>query len=121
MADTRDWINQGQPQTLVIACFLLYFNAFFGLLSLLGAGGIGLLIGVAEVVGNVFAGRGIAQERTWGWVLGLVMSLLPFVFSLIFLGNPFAGFGLIGLLFAVALVALLLHPQSTQYRKIWFK
>ena len=30
---TRRWVNQSQPQTLVIATFLLYFDAFWALLG----------------------------------------------------------------------------------------
>ena len=28
---------------------------------------------------------------------------------------------LLGLMFAIALIALLLHPQSRDYQRIWFK
>ena len=127
MADSRDWLNQGQPQTLVIACMLLYIDALFGLLGLAGGGIIGLVIGVTLIAGGVMAGRGIAQEKRWGYQLGLVMAFAPFalraLIPLVFgqgLGNPF-GRNLISLAFEIALVALLLHPQSQEYRKIWFR
>jgi len=48
------------------------------------------------------------------------MAFLPFVLQLIVFHNPFAA-GLITLMFEVALVCLLLHPQSRDYQRIWFK
>ena len=48
------------------------------------------------------------------------MAFLPFILRLIFLHNPFAT-QIIDLMFEVALVCLLLHPQSREYQRIWFK
>jgi uncharacterized membrane protein (DUF2068 family) len=108
------WLDRTQPQTLYIAVILLYINAVFGLLS--GFSPINLAI----VVGQVGAGWGIANEKKWGYFLGLVMAFLPFIIRLVFLHNPFAT-TFIGLMFEVAMVALLLHPQSREYQRIWFK
>jgi hypothetical protein len=112
--ESRRWVNPTQPQTLQIAVFLLYFNAiltalFGGLFS-----GLGLLI----VVGSVAAGFGIANERKWGYGLGVAMAFLPFAIRLIY---GIGGADIISLLFEIALVALLLHPQSRDYQRIWFK
>ena len=120
MADTRDWVNQSQPQTLVIACFLLYVNAAFAILFSLGAGGA-MLLALLFAGPQIMAGRGIAQERKWGYVLGITMAFAPFLLRLWIFGNPIAGAGIIGLMFDIALVVLLLHPQSREYHKIWFK
>ena len=47
-----------------------------------------------------------------GTVDPTVINLVVFVLG---------GGNLISLLFAIALVALLLHPQSRDYQRIWFK
>jgi hypothetical protein len=108
------WLDRTQPQTLYIAVILLYINAVFGLISGLS------LIALAIVAGQVAAGWGIANEKKWGYLLGIVMACLPFILRILFLHNPFAT-TLISLMFEVALVALLLHPQSREYQRIWFK
>src|SRR6202011_3809998 len=79
------WLDRTQPQTLYIAVILLYINAVFGLIF--GLSAIGLLI----VAGQVGAGYGIANEKKWGYGLGLLMAFLPFILGLIFLHNPFSG------------------------------
>jgi hypothetical protein len=48
------------------------------------------------------------------------MAFLPFIIRLLFVHNPFAT-TFINLMFEVAMVALLLHPQSREYQRIWFK
>lgn len=119
-------MNQSQPQTLVIAVFLLYLDAVF--LALSGAlfGFVSLWFvsvpGIALIAGYIAAGWGIANEQKWGYVLGLalaVLALVPYAFALI------AGHNIlnevISLMFAVALVALLVHPQSRDYQRIWFR
>jgi hypothetical protein len=115
MADRR-WLDRTQPQTLYIAVILLYINAVFQLIF----GGLFSILGLVLVAGQVAAGFGIANEKKWGYGLGLVMAFLPFVLQLIVFHNPFAA-GLITLMFEIALVALLLHPQSREYQRIWFK
>ena len=106
----RQWTNPSQPQTLQIAVFLLYINAVFALLF---ARPFGLLF----LAGGIAGGLGIAQEKRWGYGVALAVALLPFV--LIIAGKALIT-GIIGLMFDVALVALLLHPQSREYQRIWF-
>jgi hypothetical protein len=113
--DTRRWLDRTQPQTLYIAVILLYINAVFSLLA--GLSLIVLVIAAAQVG----AGFGIANEKKWGYGLGILMAFLPFVLRLLILHNLFAGVDLITLMFEVALIFLLLHPQSRQYQRIWFK
>jgi uncharacterized membrane protein (DUF2068 family) len=108
------WLDQSQPQTLVIATILFYISAVFGLLAAFS--GFNLIV----VAGQVGAGFGIANEKKWGYALGLVMAFLPFVLQFLVFHNPFAT-SFITLLFEIALVALLLHPQSREYQRIWFK
>jgi hypothetical protein len=119
MADRR-FVNPAQPQTLQIAVFLLYFDAAFLLLEMLINTALPLY-GLALVAGGVAAGYGIANEHRWAYVLGIVMSILPFGLRFISYGNPLAGAGLLNLLFEIALVALLVHPMSRDYQRIWFK
>ena len=115
---TRRWVDPSQPQTLQIAVFLLYAQA--GLLLLFGA--FLSPIGLAVIAGGIGAGYGIANEQKWGYGLGLVMAFFPFIWRLSFegLNNVFTA-GIVELMFEVALVLLLLHPQSREYERIWFK
>ncbi len=53
-------------------------------------------------------------------MLGVAMAFVPFVLQLIFFHNPFAT-NIISLMFEIALVCLLLHRQSREYQRIWFK
>jgi hypothetical protein len=117
--ETRRWTNPGQPQTMQIAVFLLYINAVFG--ALLG-GYLSSPVGIALVAGGVAGGFGIANEKKWGYQLGVAMAFAPFLLRLAFGGLDAAllGSGIINLMFEVALIALLLHPQSRDYQKIWF-
>jgi hypothetical protein len=114
MALTR-WTNQSLPQTLQIGMFLLYIDAVFGVLY----GRIfAFPIGTALVVGAAAAGLGIANELRWGWLLGVVVSAISVLFSLLVLSSNL--FAAIGLMFAVAQLVLLVHPQSRTHQKIWF-
>jgi hypothetical protein len=116
----RRFMNPAQPQTLVIAVYLLYFDAAFLLFAMLVEGTFPPIY-LALVVGGIAAGWGIANEFKWAYILGIVMAIAPFVFRFIETGNPLAAPNLINLMFEIALVALLLHPQSRDYQKLWFK
>jgi hypothetical protein len=94
------------------ATILLYLNAALGLLALVSGGGVFGLLLVAEVVG----GLGIANERKVGYWLAVVIAVLPLIFVVL---NPGAA-SLLSLIFEIALVALLLHPQSRSYKRTWF-
>lgn len=116
--ETRRWTNPHQPQTLQIAVFLLYANAFFNVLYTLMGYYPGFFVLIAA--GGVAAGYGIANEQKWGYGLGVGMAFLPFVLRIAF-GVGIFSTGLISLMFEIALVALLLHAQSRDYQRIWFK
>jgi hypothetical protein len=116
MADDRRWFDGSQPQTLQGAVMLCYLTAVFGL--------IGLLLRaypLAELVPLALgaAGFGVANEKRWGYRLGVVLAALNvlvdvYVFIL-------GGFGIaFTLLFAVVLLGLFLHSQSREYERIWF-
>ena len=120
--ETRRWTNPSQPQTLQIAVFLLYANAVLGLLlgNILFA--YGILIGFASVIAFGAGGFGIANERKWGYSLAVAVSVLSVValIALIGLFDVLRSGAVLTLMFDVALVALLLHPQSREYQRIWF-
>ena len=86
-------------------------------LSAFRDGTIDFVIANAE---NAAAGFGIANERKWGYGLGIVMAILPFGLRLMW-GQSLLGASIVNLMFEIALVALLLHPQSRDYQRIWFK
>jgi hypothetical protein len=116
MADGRRFFDASQPQTLQGAVMLCYITAAFGLISLLFGAGIGIvpvLLGVG--------GYGVANEKRWGYVLATVLAVLNVlaVLWIVFVAQSFSF--LLTLLFAVVLVALLLHPQSRHYQRIWFR
>jgi len=117
---SRRFLNPAQPQTLVIAVYLLYLDAAFLLFAMLTAGVFPLLY-VLAVVGGIAAGYFISNERRLeGYYLGIAMALFPFALRFYYSGSPL-GTDLIRLMFEIALVALLLHPQSRDYQRIWFK
>ncbi len=109
------WVDKTQPQTLFIATIVMYINAVLGLVT--GYALIGSGIGLILVLGPVAAGWGIANEKKWGYWLGVVLTAVMVAFLI----TSFGLGGIINLLFYVALLALLLHPQSREYRKTWFK
>jgi hypothetical protein len=119
--ETRQWLNRSQPQTLVNATLLIYIHAFFSALA--GLFGITLLI----ALGLAASGWGIANERKWAYwlAIGITGYELFFFYLAPLLGgaNLFAAgpLGVIGMLFIGARLALLLHPMSREYTRIWFK
>jgi hypothetical protein len=121
--ETRRWMNPSQPQTLQIAVWLLYFNAVGGLLLGSIYLSLGVLLGLGALVGCAAAGFGIANEQRWGYLLGVAMAILQVLLIVGVVGvmGLFKGVALISFLFAIALVALLLHPMSRDYQRIWFK
>jgi hypothetical protein len=114
----RRWFPVHQPQTLQIAALLLYWNAFLGVASGLLVGGAGryaLALGAAEAAGAF----GIANERRWGYAVALLAAIIPLVLLVVVAG--FLGAGILYLLFQIALVALLVHPQSRDYYRLWYR
>jgi hypothetical protein len=131
---TRRWTNPSQPQTLQIAVILLYLNAVFGLLLRSDTPfyityrwvGVTLAgyIAVLSFVGMGVAAYGIANEKRWGYQLGVFLTSAEVVLLLIAVGslmNLFQAGYLITALFTVARAALLLHPMSREYQRVWFK
>jgi hypothetical protein len=114
------FLNQHQPQTLVIATLFCYIHAAFGLLG--GVITTSALLGLLTIAGLAAGGFGIANEKKWGYAVAIAAASLQ-VFGLIAVaGTDVLGFPLIiDLIFDGALVALLIHPESRDYQRIWFK
>ena len=110
---SRQWVNRHQPQTLVLATVLLYMEGLFNL-----ARGAGLLL---VGMGMAAAGFGIANDRRWGWWLGVTMAGLSVVARLTWFGYGSSMTFLLSLVFPVALFALLVHPHSRGHQRIWFE
>jgi hypothetical protein len=109
------WVDKSQPQTLMMATILMYINAAFGLIY--GQELTLFPVGAVLVLGQVAAGIGIANEKKWGYWLGVVLVALWLVYFVI----AFSPVILLNMMVYAALLALLLHPQSRGYRRIWFK
>ena len=108
------WVDRTQPQTLMSATILMYINAVFGIIY--GQAFV-FPLGTLLVLGPVAAGLGIANQKKWGYWLGVVLTAL----MVAYLVRYFSYGAVISLLFYGALLALLLHPQSRAYRKVWFR
>jgi len=121
---TRRWVNPSQPQTLQIAVILFYISAVFSVL--LPPPFVPYMLSLAIGVAFGFSGYGIANDRKWGYNLGVAAAsvrvafgvALPLAADFTLILNP--GFWLIAL-FPVALLALVLHPMSRSYQRIWFE
>lgn len=135
----RRWYNPNLPQTLVIAQFLLYFDAFWLVLAVLtgtGAAGIssgliGFLIGLAGIAAYVYGASGIASEQKIGYQVAIAASFIPLARRIVLvfiagasvtsnLGFILLGGSILNAIFEYALIALLLHPMSKEHQKIWF-
>ncbi|MGH9164331.1 MAG: hypothetical protein ACRDZW_02310 [Acidimicrobiales bacterium] len=118
--ETRRWTNHSLPQTLQIGVFLLYANAVFAVFDMVRFE-VFPLLSVAVVAGSVAGGWGIANLKRWGYYLGVAMAFAPFILRVYYLGaDALLSADLVALMFEVALVALLLHPQSRDYQRIMF-
>ncbi len=109
---------------------LLYLNAFWAVLGIFLAGGLGIL-GLLVLAGTVYGAAGIASEKKLGYKVAVGVAFLPFVLRLLvasarvdgLFGNiafVFLGSNLVNTLFEYALIVLLLHSQSREHQKIWF-
>lgn len=120
----RRWFNPNVPQTLYIAQFLLYFDAFWALLSVLGPVGP---LGLIAVGAYVYGAYGIANELKRGYQVAVVASFIPLAIRLVLfaVGRESLGYvifsgSVLNVIFEYALIALLLHPMSREHQKVWF-
>jgi hypothetical protein len=111
------WVNQFQPQTLYMATILCYVDAVFGLIF---SGGLLLNLFIAGCLAT--GAFGIANEKKWGYAVAVGGAVLQVVLLIAVFGmSVFTSTVIISFLFDAALVALLLHPMSREYQRIWFK
>jgi len=98
---------------------LCYFEGVFALLSYPVIGPSSLVI----LAGLIGGGFGTANEKRWGYTLAVGTATFQ-VAVLVYYGF-LAALGQFGVLvefaFAVLLMVLLLHRQSREYQRIWFK
>lgn len=112
----RKWIDKTQPQTLQAAVLFSYLSAALGLLTFLALGA-GLSLVLLLLAGAAY---GIANDRRWTYWAAVVLACLYLLGQLVVLFDGGGFGGLLDLVFAAVLVALLLHPQSREYQRIWF-
>ena len=137
--DRRTWFDRMQPQTLQIAMWLLYLNGFFAFVAFLdksdwigGArvtkGALGLAVGLLVVVSYIAGGFLMANGRRIGYYFALFAAFSPFLLRLWIL-SPYNELGLLdkltgqdtfGVIFEIALCALLLHPHSREHQRVWY-
>ncbi|MCY4424426.1 MAG: hypothetical protein OXC06_15295 [Acidimicrobiaceae bacterium] len=120
--EPRVWVNRHQPQTLYIAQLLMYFQGGLGLLfAVIGARALTLYT-LVIAAGKLVAAYGIANEMRWAYKLGVVIAALPILVLLLLAVTNDVGWlwaDPIGLLFDIALLALLLHTHSRSYQQYW--
>jgi len=142
----RRWVNPSQPDLLQIATWLGYFRGAFTLLFGLDLQFIVFPLSDLDFDGDVsnpllrFALPALlvggaylmSNGKRLGWQLLLVGAALPLLgrlllaFGLYLNGEDFGDaspldYDVLGLIFEVALVALLVHPRSRQYEKVWLE
>ena len=119
--------------------WLLYLNGFFAFVAFLdksdwigGArvtkGALGLAVGLLVVASYVGGGFLMANGRRIGYYFALFAAFSPFLLRLWIL-SPYNELGLIdkltgqdtfGVIFEIALCALLLHPHSREHQRVWY-
>jgi hypothetical protein len=126
-----------QPQTLQIASWLLYINGFFALVELIDGGDVlhyfrqryslGFFFGLLVIAAYGAGAYLMANERRLGWRISVGAAASPFVLTFVAytqLDAPWRyrlfGASFLSFAFDVALLALLLHPQSREHQRIWY-
>lgn len=148
--DPKKWFDRMQPQTLQIATWLLYFDGFFALVSLIDKSGyigylryqypFGFLLGLISVALYVSGGLLMANDLKIGYKLSVLAAASPFVLRFLAVrslaqnfetqspigitdyvtGRIFGG-SVISSAFDIAVLALLLHTQSREHQRIWYR
>lgn len=112
----RKWFDRTQPQTLQIAVIILYINAALAIIYALGASALYL-----PMILEGIAAYGIANEKRFGYIGGIVLSGLFALLAVAVLVLYGGLSSLINVAFSVALFIALVHPMSRDYQRIWFK
>ena len=118
MAGPHRFFDPSQPQTLQIATFLLYFDAAILVLT----GGFVSELGFPLAAGSAGGAYGMANSKKWGYGLSVAVAILGLVLPFVF-GVSLASmirYNTVQLMLGVALMALLVHPQSREHQRIWF-
>jgi len=126
MAEPRRWFDASQPQTLQGAVMLSYLTAVIGILNLFRGAYVEFEL---LPLGLGVAAWAVANEKRWGYWLGVVLAVIlvvqdaTFAFLVLKLTNisMLLLFSIVQLFFAVIVAVLYLHPYSRQYQRIWFK
>ena len=114
------FFNPSQPQTLQTAVLLCYLSAVFGLIF--GVVASSAILALFIIIGLAAGGYGIANEKRWGYAVAVAGAVFQVVMLLaVFGADVLTSTAIINLMFDGALVALLLHPMSREYQRIWFK
>jgi hypothetical protein len=113
----RRFVNRTQPQTLFMACLLLYINAAFDLLF----GGF-LITYLVVAIAMAAGAYGIANDKKWGYMLGVAAAVASLLLFVSLYGTAVFEIPLIfTLVIDCVLVYLLVHPESRDYQRIWMK
>jgi uncharacterized membrane protein len=116
--EPRKWFDQSQPQTLQAAVLFCYLNAALAVIYLIAFGATLPLVLIVAAIGA----NGVANEKRWGYWVAVVAAALYVIAQLVaFVAFSQSLGSILNLAFAVALVVLLLHPESRHYQRIWFK
>ena len=104
------------PQTLLIATYLMYLEAVFAVLF----GSVRSWGFLVVTIGFIAGALGVSNEKRSGYYAAVTTASLNIAITtwLFFTSGPRVIFAL---LIAVALLVLLLHPQSRHYQRIWFR
>jgi len=148
--DPKKWFDRMQPQTLQIATWLLYFDGFFALVSLIDKSGyigylryqfpFGFVIGLISVALYVLGGLLMANDLKIGYKISVAAAASPFVLRFLavrslaanfetqspigftdYLTGRIFGGSIISSAFDIAVLALLLHTQSREHQRIWYR
>lgn len=128
--NNKVWLNQNLPQTLVISQFLLYLHAFFAVINqpppwIFSSSFLRIGLTLLITFGSAAGAFGIANSQRWGYYTGIAAAVAPFVilFQIARIEDiRFAiEWNIVGLVFDIGLLAALLHRQSGEYQRIYFR
>ncbi len=138
--DKKKWFDKMQPQTLMIATWLLYIDGAYALLGQLDnnrwsysvqGDSVGNLLSFAALIAYVGGPFLMANGKKLGWYVALAASFSPFILRAYlriqysFFNIPliwvFKGQSLVNFAFEAALCALLLHQMSRSYVNRWLR
>ncbi|SHE75169.1 hypothetical protein SAMN02745225_01511 [Ferrithrix thermotolerans DSM 19514] len=116
-------VNSTHPQTLMIATILLYVNALFAIVNVALYSGYSTALSLVGIVLPIAGAYGIANDKKWGYYVGVVAAAIPVVIIILFVVE--FGLGVITgdflqVILSLVPFVLLIHPQSRTYVNTWF-